>query len=68
MVAGLCALPVLNKSLLMEFCFDHDEEKMLQFIASHKNETKRIIRLWLEPDSVQSNKCKPMPGRKKNRA
>ncbi len=50
-VVGLCVFPILSKPLLLEFFFDQNEERILQFMDSRKKEIKRIIRFWMEPDS-----------------
>ncbi|MDD4602356.1 MAG: TetR/AcrR family transcriptional regulator [Bacteroidales bacterium] len=49
-VLGLCVIPVLSRPLLLEFLFEHNEEKLNQFMVSRKIEVKRIIRNWMKPE------------------
>ena len=49
-VIGLCVFPFVTKALLMEFFFEHKEEKLSLFMDSRKIEVKRILRNWLKPD------------------
>ncbi|MCK9220587.1 MAG: TetR/AcrR family transcriptional regulator [Bacteroidales bacterium] len=49
-VLGLCVIPVLSRPLLLEFLFEHNEEKLNQFMVSRKIEVKRIIRNWVKPE------------------
>jgi len=49
-ILGLCAFPFVTKALLLEFFFEHKEEKLSLFMDSRKIEVKRILRNWLKPD------------------
>jgi len=49
-ILGLCIIPVISKPLLMEFFFEQDQDKLNQYMADRKNEIKRIIHNWLQPE------------------
>jgi AcrR family transcriptional regulator len=48
-VMALCAFPVLSKPLLMNFFFNGEEAKLLEFMNLRGEEVKKIIHGWILP-------------------